>query len=217
MKKYALFAFTICGALAITIFTQKHAEKNAAPIDNQWHTYQKAGEDKVTSYKTPKDELKKLNLTNNIEKKSKRPERSIASVHAPVKRMNRQLIGEVYPEHQEETTPLKMKNQIDPNWESNLTKELLRFHQDDTKVFLKKDASLIKLQKNEGVYLEQVAITYLLPNGSQNSFNALVDSQSGKIVETWGSTIHENRMQQFKKAEGRLTLPPANESNITIK
>ena len=55
------------------------------------------------------------------------------------------------------------------------------------------EGSYIKLVGRKARYVEKVLISYSSKfNNTPSSFNAFVDSETGRIVQTWNRTIHED-------------------------
>jgi len=106
-------------------------------------------------------------------------------------RAGRKLIGENLQQYLDPQQKLNMQNSINPAWPTLLANELARFQKSDTKIFLKKLDTYIKIENGNGRYLELVLISYHGKN-SNSSFNASIDSATGAIVSTWNRTIHEN-------------------------
>ena len=126
-------------------------------------------------------------------------------------RDNRVLIGNFHiKNYEDENVPLEMINKINPKWKNILGLELLRFQNNETKVLIKEEFSIIQIQEDKGRYAEQVIITYVLKNGSVNSYRALIDSETGSIVETWDKTIHE------RPNKDKLILTPSFENNSGV-
>jgi hypothetical protein len=113
---------------------------------------------------------------------------------------NRILIGDDADKYASSFKKLTMINTENPNWKTLLGNDLLRFQREDTKVIIKEELPIIKVMDGKGQYLEQVIITYLLNNGDRNSFRALVDSETGLVLETWDRTIHEKYKIKRKSA-----------------
>ncbi|MBY0413329.1 MAG: hypothetical protein K2Q18_04155, partial [Bdellovibrionales bacterium] len=126
-------------------------------------------------------------------------------------RKDRVLMGEIDQKYEDDDTPLKMLNKVNPNWKDVMGKSLMRFQPEDTKIMVKEELPVIKIQEGTGRFLQQVSITFLQKDGLKSSFRALVDSDTGSIVETWDRSIYE----QVKRSRGELTLPSGNESGIT--
>jgi hypothetical protein len=57
---------------------------------------------------------------------------------------------------------------------------------------IKKDASVLQIKRNRVRYLEIITVNVIKNMKFSNSFNAMVDSQSGQLLNTWNMTVHEN-------------------------
>ena len=70
--------------------------------------------------------------------------------------------------------------------------ELSRFHHPDTHISIEKREVLSPRQ-------HRVLITYTLPDGRRNSFQAILDTEKQTLSRRWGRTIHEGRDPLPKK------------------
>ena len=96
--------------------------------------------------------------------------------------------------------PFQRIKETDLAWKKKLYKNLMRFHSPHTRVLIQ------KLSPQTANSSQSVLITYHLPSGRRNSFKAIVDLKSGKILKTWGRTIHEDfrKKQQGLSPDGFL-------------
>jgi hypothetical protein len=170
--------------------------------NNKWKTFEKKSPDQVVTYNTPLKELEKNRLSRQVASTENEASKLFSL------REDRVLTGENFEMYKDESIKLSMINTINPKWKEALGYDLLRFHLNDTKIIIKDEYSLIKIKDGEGQYLEQVLITYIMNNGTQSSFHALVNSETGLVVDTWDRTIHEN----YKKTKTQLV--PTGASNI---
>ena len=67
---------------------------------------------------------------------------------------------------------------------------LKRFH-DGVKVNIEREGRVVANMGEGAKYYEKVLIHYKMPQG-ENSFRALVDPKSARLLRTWDRTIHEN-------------------------
>ena len=214
MKKKFLFILSILVAIGITNYIKTERSKNIVLVKTKWKTFVKTSKTVIDSHGTTPEEF--------VAAKIKRPlpdnknNRSIASVN-PYKgfmvRNNRIVMGEINKNYEDENNELKMTNEINPEWKDMMGNELMRFQPKDTKLMVKEEVPVIKIVNGVGRYLEQVTVTYLLKNGNRNSFKALVDSETGLVVETWDRTIHEH----IRRKRGGLILPSINDNSIVTK
>ena len=214
MKKTILFIMSMTVAFGITFYIKKEQTKNIVHVKGQWKTFVKTTDKVVDSHGTTTDEFKaaRIPVPNPLPKSA----RTVASVN-PYKgfmvRNNRILMGEVSPKFEDENNDLQMLNAVNPDWKDIMGNELMRFQPADTKLMVKEEVPVIKIVDGKGLYLEQVTVTYLQKNGNRSSFKALVNSDTGDVVETWDRTISE----QVRKQRGGLTLPSTNESGIITR
>ena len=220
MNKKWLFLFSVLVAIFIAIHNKQKASTYARSTGKSgWQTFEKISNIEIANHSTTPSELKSAHLLTN--------KRSLASTDDKVSfekealaagnfqlRENRVLIGDIQKANYEnENVELPMLNKINEHWNDILGNDLLRFQEKETKVLIKEEFPIIKISDGKGQYLEQVIITYVLKNGDQNSYRALVDSESGLVVETWDRTVHE----KIKPEKIDLGLPVDNNSGIITK
>tara|TARA_R110000868_G_scaffold38661_1_gene135027 strand:- start:31086 stop:31631 length:546 start_codon:yes stop_codon:yes gene_type:complete len=87
---------------------------------------------------------------------------------------------------------LNFTNKPSKTWLSKLEKSLGRGSPSDTKIEIKPERSLILLEGSLAKNTEQVVVVFNSEN-NRNSFRAMVDSQTGKVIRTWDHTINENK------------------------
>ncbi len=221
MKKFWLFIFSTFIALGIAYFSKKSPGSYADNKPN-WKTFEKHSNNTIVTHPSTNKEL--------LEARIPTPKRSIAEVKTKPEEKNelnnipkdrnyqlredRILFGDLEKrDYQDEQIDLEMVNKVNPNWKEILGNDLLRFQQEDTKVMIKEEFPMIKIQNGKGQYLEQVIITYAFKNGNFSSFHALVDSDSGFVTETWDKTVNE----KIKPNRAELTLPEFNNSGIITR
>ncbi len=210
MKKKFLFILSIIFAIGITGYIKNERSKNIVYVKTKWKTFVKTSKTVVDSHGTTPEEFEVAKISKP------KKNRSIASVN-PYKgfmvRNNRIVMGELNKNYEDENNELQMSNELNLEWKENMGQELMRFQPKGTKLMVKEEVPVIKIVNGIGRYLEQVTVTYLLKNGSRNSFKALVDSDTGQIVETWDKTIHET----IRPKRGGLVLPSINDSGIVTR
>lgn len=214
MKKAILFFLSVTVAMGITNYTKNERSKTVLHPKAKWKTFIKKNESVIDSHNSTNEELLAAKIPPPIE--PTKTQRSIASVN-PYQgfmiRSNRIIMGDLDKNYGDENNELKMINTINPEWKELMGNEMMRFQSTDTKVIVKEDVPVIKVINGVGRFLEQVTVTYLIKDGNRNSFKALVDSETGTIVQTWDRTIHEN----LKTKRGGIILPSINESGIITK
>jgi hypothetical protein len=214
MKKTVLFILSVTVAFGITFYIKKEQSKNIVLVKTQWKTFVKNPDAVVDSHHTTNEEFKAAKIP--VPTTSPKVNRTIASVN-PFKgfmvRNNRILTGDVSQKYEDDNTELQMVNSINPDWKDIMGNDLMRFQPADTKLMVKEEVPVIKIVEGQGRYLEQVTVTYLQKDGNRSSFKALVDSETGSVVETWDRTIQEH----IRRPRGGLFLPSTNESGIVTK
>lgn len=211
-------------AFGIAIYSKRPTDILNEKSNMSWSTYVKNSNMEVLEHHaTPKDlkdarvPLPKREIAAERDQpipdvpNSSPEQKNIISSNHFLLRNNRVLIGNFHVKnYEDENIPLEMINKINPKWKNILGQELLRFQNNDTKVLIKEEFSIIQIQEEKGRYAEQVIITYVLKNGSVNSARALIDSETGSIVETWDKTIHE------RPNNNKLILTPTSENNSGV-
>lgn len=215
MKKTILFILSITVAFGITFYIKKEQSRNMVQMKTQWKTFVKTTATEVDSHHTTQDEFQaaKIPMPAVPDKKQGRIVASVNPYKGFMVRNNRILTGEVSAKYEDENNDLQMVNSINPDWKDIMGHDLMRFQPTDTKLMVKEEVPVIKIVDGHGRYLEQVTITYLQKNGNRSSFKALVDSDTGSIVETWDRTVQE----PIRKPRGGLFLPSVNESGIITR
>ena len=93
----------------------------------------------------------------------------------------------------------KFSNKKNDDWETELRNRLLDSLDNKPELTIKKEKSLIEVLKDKARYIEQAQIIIDHEDGRQDSFRALIDSESGKILRSWDRTIHENFLKKPRK------------------
>ncbi len=83
-----------------------------------------------------------------------------------------------------------VKNSKDSNWVTKLRSDLLRFTPANAELKILPLLSTVKMIDGEALLVEKVLIQ-VHSKKFTNSYNAYVDSETGRIIETWNQTIHE--------------------------
>ncbi len=212
MKKFWLFFFSVLVALGITLYTKHDSDHWNQAQSPKWNTFVKKSGRQVASYESTEEELTKAKLSKPSNKQHRSPA-SIGAERFYAFRENRVLQGDVEQKYIDPKTPLPMINKVSKNWREKMGKDLMRFQNEETKVMVQDEFSVIRIVEGQGQYMQQVAITYLLPTGERNSFRALIDSESGMILETWDKSIGEKTAKQKEK----IRFPSAQNGQFFIK
>jgi hypothetical protein len=227
MKKIWLFICSTFIAISIAIYSKNSPESLASKSNPTWKTFVKNSNLEISGHKTtqkeleaarvpsPKREIAQVNNQNvNDDRISFDQQAKIIKDNHFLLREDRVLIGDIQKRnYQDEDVPLEMLNKINSNWKEILGHELLRFQKDDTKLMIKEEFSIIQIQNGKGRYVEQVIATYVLKDGTIDSYRALIDSETGAVIDTWDKTIYEN----YKKVKANLSLPSENNSGIIAR
>lgn len=223
MKKTWLFTISSLMALAIALYSKRSPSLYAH--NPAWKTFEKISNHEIKAHKTTSNELAAARIpevkraiaqeqNQKVQAEADQPLSQNSKKHGYLYRGERVLIGDIQKDnYQDEQVELEMINWPNPNWKDLLGNDLIRFHNENTKVMVKEEFPVIKIQNGKGQYLEQVIVTYLFKNGNFNSYRALVDSESGIIFETWDKTVHE----RISAKRTGLDLPLENNSGIITK
>lgn len=97
-------------------------------------------------------------------------------------------------------------NQPSADWEKKLTQSLKAQAGSSLKELeIKKERSLVWTRDENALLVESVVVSMTNTQDVSSSFRALVDSQTGKVLETWDRTIFD---PMDKSAEFRFKLDP---------
>lgn len=198
----------------------KIRNEEAIMAENQWHTYEKSKHLKVKKHVTSNKELENINIPAAS---SEKPKNYVEQKIVKASSDTRKVLGVI--DEDFNIKDLNFSNEISPDWKDTLAENLIRLHAEDTKVLIKKNKSYLKVQHTTGTYVEEVLITYIKNNKQLSSFKALVDSGTGKILETWDQTINEKLQTPGRDVSShddeeeamRFELPLHQYSGITSK
>lgn len=108
------------------------------------------------------------------------------------KRDGRPFYG-VLPEGIKRLADLPMANRPSPRWRGNLESQIRRNGGTAlSKMETKPDEAYIIRDGQVGRYVERVVVTVHAKDGRFTRFFAEVDSETGHVLKTWGTVIHEN-------------------------
>lgn len=219
MKKIWLFTFSTFIALTIAFYSKHPLSMYSDQVTPAWKTFEKKSNNTISGHIATGAELaaariplakREIAHDKNASDQMRSQKRSMNYQY----RENRILIGDVQKNnYQDESVELEMINRPSADWKDVLGQDLIRFQYENTKVMIKEEFSVIKIQSGKGLYAEQVIITYFSKNGNTSSYRALVDSESGQIIETWDKTIHDHVRTNLPI----ITLPAENNSGIIAR
>ena len=105
-----------------------------------------------------------------------------------------------------EIKDLDVKNNVSEDWEEKLVESLkIQGGEAVKEIEIKKVASFVWVQNDIGINVESVIVTVKGKDAKESLFKAMVDSETGKILETWDRPIEDpvNPKKAF-----RLKLDP---------
>jgi hypothetical protein len=98
-------------------------------------------------------------------------------------------------------------NQPSPDWEKRLESALKEQAGNSLKeIKIQKERSFVWMRDENPLLVESVIVTLTNHKKSESTFRALVDSQTGKVLETWDRTIVDP--SQIKEDGFRVKLDP---------
>lgn len=184
-NKYFL-SFVMTFIITLSFFLIEPNDQKTEEILAKKNT--KASSDKVIS-------LKDI----NIKKKSGMRKPASVSLNLNNKTIKRRYIGSSIPKDK-----IVLLNSESKDWRKKYKHNFLRMVKEDKvkdfKITLKE--SLIKVTRNSGRYIEHVIISYKKPNGDPFSFEAYIDSESGRVIQSWNQTRYEFKNPTVFKATG---------------
>ncbi len=152
--------------------------------------------------------------TNIIESQQTITDRSPASIKmtnkkeaSNFKQNNRQWVRQKG--NEEELNQIQIKNTPTKEWQKKLVTILTRGLKPSTQVEVKHEKSLVLVNGQNGTNTEQVIVIFNGPEG-RNSYRAMIDSQSAKILRTWDHTIHENIRKPASLSAFPIQVAPVN-------
>lgn len=99
---------------------------------------------------------------------------------------------------------VKFANTVSEEWSLKLEESLLRGMPEDVTLEIQNERDLIVLEGQTATNAQQVVVIFNSPE-KRNSYRALVDAQTGRILKSWDHTIHET----FRRpASSKLTAFP---------
>jgi Zn-dependent metalloprotease len=138
------------------------------------------------------DQTKPDSFAGKSKSKISTPMRSIASVkksdvQIPLKKEPiRKIIGR-------SDLPFKPINKIDKKWKSKALSNLSKVWIGDKGIDIEHKNSAVFIKNGIAKNVEHVIVSLVHNNGNPSSFEAYIDSQTGKIVKSWNKTRYESR------------------------
>lgn len=160
----------------------QQSKRMLASTPNNWTAHRHTKEGTTTELPTV-EKLKKLELYKNPSAEKEQTKFA--------KYEGRNILGADLILQTELPKKLHFLNEKRDDWAELAANQGLRFHDQDTELFIDHKKELILLAPSGARYVEQAVLTYVGPN-KKSSFSALIDSSTGEIIKTWGSDIREN-------------------------
>lgn len=204
-QKKAIFLSILIASL-VTLWRKDENEFIKPKNEYSWIHYKKDEKGKLVHSIVDSEEVEKLNGSSPLpnprnerspaeNKKSDKPEQKVV------------FLNPANPQSKPELSDLNFLNTYNPAWKELLAKELMLFQPESVEVYFKPQKSVVKiLENNRAMFLEEVAITYKTNRGPY-SFKALINSETGKVVETWGKTHYDNFSPRMPASENKGLTP----------
>jgi hypothetical protein len=185
---FGLIVYIIMGITPMEPAVTPTSDTGIGEKVTDWNTFHKASRG-IASYPSTNEEIEKVGQLPA-------PSNSTAGPVAG----ERKMIGPGLTDlPNSRPTALPIKNHINPGWPDLLAEKLLRYQNAETRVLTNHRQSLLWVEKNQGRNIEEVVITYILPDGQQNSAQAYIDSETGEVIQTWNRTVHEKNIKKGLK------------------
>lgn len=195
MKKLSVLAVMIF----CSIFVWKYQNQTDRP--STWVAYEKADEKLVVREPIAQEKVFLSSDENKSAQPSQSSKREPASTKPGPRFNDRLVLGNIDQEVVAGEKELKAINEPSPDWQNSFANYLLDTQEKETKLFLKHVDSALMVRGDQGRYTEELIVTFQLPNKNISSYVAMVDSESGQMINTWSYTVNHN----FRAAPPRLT------------
>jgi hypothetical protein len=107
---------------------------------------------------------------------------------------------------QQSLKQLKIVNKPSSDWEENLREAIVaQGGEAFQEVKMNRNDSFIWAQNGIGIFVESVTVNLRNARNEESAFNVLVDSQTGKILQNWGTPVRD---PLNPRAEFRVKLDP---------
>ena len=131
-----------------------------------------------------------------LKKEAQNPMNEKSPRHSSVSRDEKNIAREVIDQNRKplERTPASSSyvNKPSPEWKKRLETSLKAQAGNSLKSMkIQKESSLVWMRDENPILVESVIVTLTNHQKVQSSFRALVDSQTGKVLESWDQTIFD--------------------------
>ncbi len=89
--------------------------------------------------------------------------------------------------------PFNVVNKIDKKWKDKAVSNLSRVWISDKEIEIEHKESAVFIKNGVAKNVEHVLVSLVHNDGNPSSFEAYIDSQTGKIIRSWNKTRYESR------------------------
>lgn len=204
-QKKAIFLSILIASL-VTLWRKDENEFIKPKNQLSWIHYKKDEKGKLVQSVVGSEDVEKLNGSSPLPT-PKNERRPADNKKSDIPEQKVVFLNPANPKSKPELSDLNFLNTYNPEWKELLAKELMLFQPESVEVYFKPQKSVVKiLENNRAMFLEEVAVTYKTNRGPF-SFKALVNSETGKVVETWGKTHYDNFSPRMPASENKGLTP----------
>lgn len=200
-------------ALAVTVWKKQEKEHFSLQTPtSEWRQFKRDDSGKLNSRAPTMSEAKDLKLMphkDDLKLAAETPDlpnRLPASIENK-KQVHFWDINNPDNKEKKELNELNFINKYNGEWMKLLASDLLRFQDKETEVYIYPEKSVVKIiENNNAMFLEEVIVTFKTKDGPR-SFQALINSETGKVIQTWGRT-HYDKFQKRTPSSKDMGLTP---------
>jgi hypothetical protein len=149
-----------------------------------------------------KEEKKETSQTDKLLK-------NIENANVP-RLYGRMVFGESMEALSEWPDNINFLNKTNPNWDKLASNHLMKSSTYDRKVKITKKEGFIALNGEDGLYLERGFVEFKQPDGSDGSFDAIFNGESGEIELVLNENINEDLPVEDMKIDYPDPMDPKN-------
>lgn len=195
MKKLSLISLLsfLIIATVVTLWSPNEGNENQEVTWQKFMTDPTSKEKVIITEPLPKDlvmlgEKKEVKSKKQNDKAKKRRPSSKKKEVRYETYQKREIIGTT----KKKIASLKKINRPETKWKENLARNILRGRDSkDVSVFIKKEKSFIRKERDGIRYIEQVVVNIKKTNQGSTGYRAYIDSETGKVLQTWDRSVHE--------------------------
>lgn len=200
-------------AIAVTVWKKQENENfSFSSPQSEWRQFKKDATGNLSTRSPTLAEAKDLKLMPHKKELASKattpdlPERMPASIENK-KQVHFWDINNSDNNSKKELNELNFINKYNNEWMKLLASDLLRFQEKETEVYIYPEKSVVKIiENNNAMFLEEVIVTFKTKSGPR-SFQALINSETGKVIQTWGRT-HYDKFQERTPSSEKNGLTP---------